>query len=198
MTIIAVNRNYPRTLMYADGDIVLRLMTPDDGEAVLAFAQKLAPHDLLFLRRDIGQPKVVAAWMEATRAGGIVTLLALRGATVVGCATIVRDALSWSSHVGELRVIVAASQRGKGLGQTLTQECFAIAVGLGVDKLMAQMTVDQRGAIDVFEGLGFRAEALLKEHVRDREGAKHDIVILSQDVARFQAQRAAYGVGQTD
>jgi L-amino acid N-acyltransferase YncA len=197
MTTTAVNRNYPRTLAYPDGDIVLRLMTPDDGEAVLAFAQKLAPHDLLFLRRDIGQPKVIAAWMEATRAGGIVTLLALRGATVLGCATIVRDALSWSRHVGELRVIVDASQRGKGLGQTLTQECFAIAVGLGVDKLMAQMTVDQRGAIDVFEGLGFRAEALLKEHVRDREGAKHDIVILSQDVARFQAQRVAYGVGET-
>ena len=85
--------------------------------------------------------------------------------------------------------------RGKGLGQMLTQECFAIALELGVEKLMAQMTVDQRGAIDVFEGLGFRAEALLQgPRARTATAQTHDIVILSHDVASFQAQRAAYGL----
>lgn len=81
-----------------------------------------------------------------------------------------------------------------GLGQTLTREVFAIALDMELEKLMAQMTVDQRGAINVFEGLGFRAEALLKDHVKDRDGKKHDIVILSHDVARFETQMAAYGV----
>ena len=187
-------RTYPRTIERPGGDVELRLMTPDDGAAVLAFAQKLSAHDLLFLRRDISQPKVVAAWTEATRAGRIVTVLATRGGAVLGCATIVRDELSWSRHVGELRVILEPASRGQGLGQTLTQECFALAIALGVEKLMAQMTVDQRGAIGVFEGLGFRAEALLHDHVKDRDGNTHDIVILSHDVARFQSQMAAYGL----
>ena len=187
-------RNYPRNVATAGGDVTLRLLTPADEAAVLAFAQKLSAHDLLFLRRDISQPKVVAAWMEATRLDRIHTVLALRGATVLGCATIVRDGLSWSRHVGELRVILEPSSRGQGLGQTLTQECFALAIDLGVEKLMAQMTVDQRGAIGVFEGLGFRAEALLHDHVKDRDGRTHDIVILSHDVARFQSQMAAYGM----
>jgi L-amino acid N-acyltransferase YncA len=187
-------RIYPRTIALAGGDAELRLMTPDDGDAVLAFAQKLSAHDLLFLRRDISQPKVVAAWIDATKLGRIHTVLATRGGTVLGCATIVRDELSWSKHVGELRVILEPKSRGQGLGQTLTQECFALAIELGVEKLMAQMTVDQRGAIGVFEGLGFRAEALLHDHVKDREGATHDIVILSHDVARFQSQMAAYGL----
>ena len=187
-------RTYPRTIERSGGDVELRLMTPDDGAAVLAFAQKLSAHDLLFLRRDISQPKVVAAWTEATRAGRIVTVLATRGGAVLGCATIVRDELSWSRHVGELRVILEPASRGQGLGQTLTQECFALAIELGVEKLMAQMTVDQRGAIGVFEGLGFRAEALLHDHVKDRDDNTHDIVILSHDVARFQSQMAAYGL----
>src|SRR4029077_20358705 len=104
------------------------------------------------------------------------------------------DDLSWSRHVGELRVIVEAAMRGQGLGQNLAQESFALALDLGLEKLMAQMTVDQRGAIGVFEGLGFRAEALLHNHVKDREGVTHDIVILSHDVARFQSQMAAYGL----
>lgn len=187
-------RIYPRTIAQPGGEVDLRLMTPDDGPAMLGFAQKLGAHDLLFLRRDISQPKVVAAWMEATRLGRIHTVLATRAGAVLGCATIVRDELSWSRHVGELRVILEPASRGQGLGQTLTQECFALAIELGVEKLMAQMTVDQRGAIGVFEGLGFRAEALLHDHVKDRDGVTHDIVILSHDVARFQAQMAAYGV----
>src|SRR5260221_179746 len=187
-------RIYPRTVACDSGDVALRLLTPGDEAAVLAFAQKLSAHDLLFLRRDISQPKVVSAWMEATRLGRIVTALALRGAQVLGCATIVRDELSWSRHVGEMRVILEPGSRGQGLGQQLTQECFALAIDLGVEKLMAQMTVDQRGAIGVFEGLGFRAEALLHDHVKDRDGRTHDIVILSHDVARFQSQMAAYGM----
>jgi L-amino acid N-acyltransferase YncA len=189
-----MTRTYPRTVPNPAGDVTLRLLAPDDEAAVLAFAQKLSAHDLLFLRRDISQPKVVAAWMEATRLGRIVTVLALRGAQVLGCATIVRDELSWSRHVGEMRVILEPGSRGQVLGQQLTQECFALAIDLGVEKLMAQMTVDQRGAIGVFEGLGFRAEALLHDHVKDRDGRTHDIVILSHDVARFQSQMAAYGM----
>ena len=192
----SMSRAYPRTMSCVGGDIEFRLLTEADGPAVLAFAQALPAHDLLFLRRDIGQPKVVAAWLEATRNGAIVTVLATRGGAVVGCATIVRDELSWSRHVGELRVIVAPDLRGVGLGQKLTQEGFAIALETGLEKLMAQMTVDQVGAIAVFEGLGFRAEALLHDHVKDRDGKTHDIVILSHGVAKFQAQQDAYGLNE--
>lgn len=192
---ITTQRPYPRRIDNASGAIELRLLVPEDGEAVLAFAQRLPTHDLLFLRRDIAQPKVIAAWMEATRNGGIVTVLGWRGDSVVACATIVRDALSWSRHVGEMRVIVDPALRGSGLGQVLTGECFAIAVELGIERLTANMTVDQRGAIELFEGLGFRPEALLKDQVKDREGRTHDIVILAQDVGRFLGQQAAYGLG---
>ncbi len=193
---INVNRPYPRSIDCEGGAVELRLMTPDDEASVLAFARRLSPHDLLFLRRDISQPKVVAAWMEATKGDTMLTLLSVRGGAVVGCATLVRDALSWSRHVGELRVIVEPALRGVGLGQKLTQECFAVALEIGVEKLVAQMTVDQRGAIAVFEGLGFRPEALLHDHVKDRDGKTHDIVVLSHDVAKFEAQLQAYGVSE--
>ncbi|MCY1380025.1 hypothetical protein D9M69_678050 [compost metagenome] len=56
------------------------------------------------------------------------------------------------------------------------------------------MTVDQRGAIAVFQALGFRPEALLTRHVKDREGKAHDLVVLSQDAAQVEAQMRAYGV----
>ena len=187
---------YPRTIHGEAGDLELRYMTAADEAAVLAFARALPDHDLLFLPRDIAQPKVLAAWIAQIERGLLTTLLASRSGTLVGCATIACEEFSWSAHVGEIRVVVAADVRGEGIGRLLIQETFRIALRLGLEKLIAQMTVDQRGAIAVFESMGFRGEALLRDHVKDRSGIKHDLVILSHDVARFQAQMEAYGASE--
>jgi RimJ/RimL family protein N-acetyltransferase len=56
------------------------------------------------------------------------------------------------------------------------------------------MTPDQTAAIAVFEEMGFTAEALLKDQVKDKNGIKHDIVTLSHDVQAFQSQMQAYGL----
>ncbi len=185
---------YPRNVTCGETEIELTLMSAADHAAVLSFAQQLPPHDLLFMRRDISQPKVLTAWINEIESGAITSLLARRNGEIVGCTGVVCDALSWSPHVGELRAVVAPSMRENGLGRVLIQESFLAALSLGLEKLVAHMTADQRGAISVFEGMGFRVEALLRDHVRDPNGVKHDIVILSHDVAKFQAQMEAYGL----
>ena len=50
------------------------------------------------------------------------------------------------------------------------------------------------GAIAIFEGLGFKAEALLRDHVKDKAGKNHDIVVLGHNVAQVRAQLEAYGL----
>jgi GNAT superfamily N-acetyltransferase len=187
-------RSYPRHIATDAGDIEFRLMAQADEAAVLDFAQKLPVHDLLFLPRNISEPKVLAAWIKEIERGAITSLLAVMAGRVVGCGTIVRDPLSWSPHVGEIRMVVSADVRGRGVGRALSQETFALALGAGLEKLMVQMTVDQVGAIAIFEGLGFRAEALLRDHVRDLAGQKHDIVVLGHNVAQVAAQMEAYGL----
>lgn len=198
MTITAVSdtfsRTYPRSVVTSEGNIVLRLMAADDAPAVLAFAQALPAHDLLFLPRDITQPKVMNAWVRAIARGDIDSLLAVRGDAVLACAAVIRDPHSWSSHVAELRVLAAPELRGSGMGHRLAREVCALAIERGAEKLVARMTVDQRSAIAVFQALGFRPEALLSKHVKDRQGVTHDLVVLSHDVARFEAQMRAYGM----
>jgi L-amino acid N-acyltransferase YncA len=187
-------RTYPRTYSLRDGDVTLRYMTPGDRELALAFARALPAHDLLFLRRDVTQPEIVDVWMNGIARNRIISLAAERDGKVLGYATIDRGELSWSPHVAELRVLVSSEARGHGLGRLLTQEAFVVALGLGIEKMVAHMTVDQKGAIAVFEGMGFRPEALLRNHVKDREGNKHDLLILSLDVETFLSQLDAYGV----
>ena len=169
-------------------------MSRADEPAVLAFTQKLPTHDLLFLPRNISQPKVLSAWINEIERGQINSLLAVKGGTVVGCGTLVRDPHSWSSHVGEIRMVVSQEVRGHGVGRALSQETFALALGAGLEKLSVQMTVDQQAAITLFESLGFKAEALLRDHVRDVNGKKHDIVVLGHNVAQVRAQMEAYGL----
>jgi RimJ/RimL family protein N-acetyltransferase len=187
-------RSYPRRVNTEAGEIEFRLMTRADEVAVLAFAKALPTHDLLFLPRNISQPKVLSAWINEIEAGDITSLLALKGGAVVGCGTLVKDSRSWSPHVGEIRMVVSLDMRGKGVGRALSQETFALALGAGLEKLSVQMTVDQRAAITLFESLGFKAEALLRDHVRDVDGRKHDIVVLGHNVAQVRAQMEAYGL----
>jgi RimJ/RimL family protein N-acetyltransferase len=187
-------RAYPRRVTTEAGEIEFRLMSPADEAAVLAFAQKLPVHDLLFLPRDISEPKVLTAWIKEIERGAITSVLAWKAGTVVGCGTLVRDPLSWSPHVGEIRSVVSSDVRGQGVGRALSQETFALALGSGLERLVVQMTVDQTGAIAIFEGLGFKAEALLRAHVKDKAGKSHDIVVLGHDVAQVRAQLEAYGL----
>ncbi|MBN9040634.1 MAG: GNAT family N-acetyltransferase [Rhizobiales bacterium 62-47] len=187
-------RSYPRRVATEAGEIEFRLMGAADEVAVLDFAQQLPVHDLLFLPRNISEPKVLQAWIKEIERGAIVSILAWKGNKVVGCGTLVRDPWSWSSHVGEIRMVISKNVRGLGVGRALTQETFALALSIGLEKLVAQMTVDQTGAIAIFEGLGFKAEALLRDHVRDLSGRKHDIVVLGHNVAQVRAQLEAYGV----
>jgi len=187
-------RSYPRRVRTDGGEIEFRHMTAADEAAVLAFAQKLPVHDLLFIPRNISKPKVLSAWIKEIERGGMTSLLAWKGDTVVGCGTIVRDLLSWSPHVGEIRMVVSRDVRGQGVGRALSQETFALALEAGLEKIIAQMTVDQTGAIALFESLGFKAEALLRDQVRDLAGNKHDIVVLGHDVGKVRAQLEAYGL----
>jgi RimJ/RimL family protein N-acetyltransferase len=174
---------YPKTVRLPDGgEIELRLPTTDDGPAVLAFARALAPNDLLFLRVDLTQEDVVRNWIANATQGHSTTLLAWAGTELVGYATVHRNPAPWTRRVGEIRVNVAASYRGRGLGRVLTGQIFDLAHELGLRKLLAQMTPDQHGAQAAFRRLGFVPEALLADYVEDRDGRTHDLVLMTYSV----------------
>ncbi|QNA84380.1 GNAT family N-acetyltransferase [Sphingomonas sp. So64.6b] len=174
----------------------IRRFAAADRDAMLAFAETLPEHDLLFLGRDLKHPRVVEAWIAAIEEGWIDSLVAEDGGKFVGTAALVRDPLGWSAHVGEIRLLVSPGKRGAGLGRDLLEAIYSIAMERGVEKLTAQMTPDQIGSVMLFESLGFRAEALLRDHVRDRAGNPHDLAILSHDIARVAAQHRAFGLDE--
>lgn len=178
-------RTYPWTTTIGDREITFRLMDKSDREAILAFAKSLPQEDLMFLRTDITKAKTVDTWISQLESGRSITLIAEEDGNILGYTTIHTNEALWTRHVGELRVLVGVDARGIGLGKRLTNEGFAIAKDLGLKKITAQMTTDQRGARQVFEHLGFRPEALLADHAMTQDGHTHDLLIMTYDVAGF-------------
>jgi len=156
---------------------------PADGYRLHAFARSLPEEDLQFLRVDITRMLVVMLWGQNIKAGSTVTVLAEKDRDVVGYASLHNDQVSWQRHLGELRIQIGPAYRGHGLGTALGREIFAIAPEMGIEKIVAHMTPNQKQAIALVRRNGFREEAVLRDFVIGRDGRKNDLVVMTCDVA---------------
>ncbi|HEY0321555.1 MAG TPA: GNAT family protein [Pyrinomonadaceae bacterium] len=175
-------RNYPWTTTLGDRRVTLRLMQAEDRDALLAFARLLPTDDLLFLSIDITEPEAVDGWMREIKAGRVVTVLAESDGRLVGHGTLTVNNLTWTRHLGEIQLLISPEFRGKGLGNLLADEVNTIARAKELQKVVARMASEQKGARQVFERLGFTVEALLADYVIDRRGRTHDLIVMSYDV----------------
>lgn len=175
-------RSYPWTANLKGTSVTLRLMTAEDGNQLLSFAQSLPENDLLFLSVDMTRPIAIEQWIRSIEKGRITTVLAEVDGKLIGHGTLRHDELVWTRHLGEMQLLINPDYRGRGIGNLLAQEVFAFAQERGLQKIIARMASEQRGALQVFERLGFRAEALLADYVIDRQDRTHDLIVMSYDV----------------
>ena len=177
-----MKRSYPWTTTIKDQQVTIRLMRPEDSQDLLAFARSLPEEDLTFLSVDITRPEVIERWARNIQAGRVKTVLAEAGGKLIGHGTLYLSELTWTRHLGEVQLMISPDRRGGGLGSLLANEVFALAQELGLQKMVARMAAEQKGAMQVFERLGFKAEALLADYVIDRQGRTHDLIVMSHDV----------------
>jgi L-amino acid N-acyltransferase YncA len=172
----------------AGRSVVLRPLAAEDLQPMIAFAAALSDDDVLFLERDISDPAEVEAWIKDTLEGRVVTLVAWEDDAVIGYATFNRGHVRWTNHVAELRLVVAQSARGIGIGRLLLELAFEMVLDLGVTKVMARMTPEQTGARKLFQRLGFAEEAVLRDHAIDANGLTHDLLVLCFHIAAHRGQ----------
>ena len=87
----------------------IRQLEAHDHDAVERFVARIPEGDRTFFKEDVEDPAVVAAWMEL----GAARWIAVDGDAVVGYVAVI-PLHGWSSHVGEIRVIVDPEHRGDG------------------------------------------------------------------------------------
>jgi RimJ/RimL family protein N-acetyltransferase len=180
-----IRRTYPWTEKIGGTKFTFRLMGPDDRDALLKLAHRLTEQDLTFLRMDITSPSVVDEWIRNIERGRTITVLAESGSELVGYGSLHHNELMWTSHLGELRVLVDSEHRGAGIGRILAGEIFHIARELNLDRVICQIPAHQTRVRQMLEELGFRAEALLPRWLKDRKGNLHDLLIVSHVMDDF-------------
>ena len=175
--------SYPREIKVGDNrTVALRLMEKSDRDRIVDFARALPPDDLLFLRRDITDPEVVDEWVQDIERGRTVTVLAEKDDELLAYGSLLLHETFWGRHMGEIRVLVRSDYRGLGLGLQLTSDVFAIAKDAGIEQMIARMTTEQERTRAILERLGFKQEAVLRGFVRDREGKRRDLLVMSTGV----------------
>jgi ribosomal protein S18 acetylase RimI-like enzyme len=164
---------------------------PEHCDALVRFFAGLPDGDLTFIKEDVTDPDTVRSWAEDPGAGG--RWVAVEGDEVTGYVT-VRPLPGWSDHVGEIRLVVAPSHRGSGLGRELARRALTEAVGAGLSKLVVEVVAEQGSALALFTELGFTGEALLTDHIRDRTGQLRDLMVLAHHVDRTWSGMDTVGV----
>jgi ribosomal protein S18 acetylase RimI-like enzyme len=170
----------------------IRRLEPDDQAAVTRFLERVPEGDRTFFKEDVDDPEVRATWVRP----GASRSLAVDGDTVLGYVAVV-PLQGWSSHVGEVRVIVDPDHRGRGIGRALARYAVLEALELGLTKMVVEVVADQEPTIAMFRSSGFDPEALLKDHVRDQAGELRDLLILAHSVEESYAAMTAAGIADT-
>lgn len=179
-------KEYPKLVRLKEGiEATVRLMTKKDRDKLLAFFTALPREERLFLKEDVTDPAVIDGWIRDLNYDKVLPLVAEVDDKIIAVASLHRNLYGWSKHVGEIRVVVAPDYQRKGLGAILAHELFSLAMRMGLEKIMAQMMDNQEGAYKAFKKLGFKKEAVLKDHVIDLQGNKHDLIIMTNNVTNL-------------
>lgn len=155
--------------------MIIREPAADDVKRLRAFFARVPDPDRGFID-DLEDPAVERRWLGDERG--------VRLAALADDGSFAALASAWpghgrSSHVGALRLIVDPAHRRRGVGRVLARRTLANALERGLTKLTVEVVAEQEGTIGMFLGLGFQPEALLRDQLRDADGALHDVVLLA-------------------
>lgn len=175
--------NYPKNIKLKNGKTVtIHPMEKTDSDALKLYFQNLRPEDTLFMRDDVSRPEVIDKMIRDLDYEYVVPLIAMYDKRIVGVSSIHRNRHSWDSHIGHIRVSALPEFQGTGLGYNLAREIFVVAQSMHIDIVIAEMPSIQESAINVFEKLGFHRAATFENHVKDKQGNYHDLVVMRVDV----------------
>lgn len=170
----------------------IRRLAAGDEVVLEAFLAALPPGDRTFIKEDVADPSTARAWIADSATPRAV---ATEADAILGLIAII-PGVGWSSHVGQLRLVVHPGHRRRRIGTMLTRWALLETVRMGLRKVVVEVVAEQEAAAAMFLGLGFEAEALLKDQIRDRDGNLRDILLLAHHVHQNWSGLTTLGLGR--
>ena len=175
---------YPKQVVLRDGTkVILRPMVREDRAKLQEFFADASEYDRRFLRDDVGNPDVIREWAEGLDYERILPILAEVEGKVIADATLHRRKYGLAKHVAKVRIVVGPEYRRKGLGTWLMLDLVNLAMGIGLEKMIAEFIAElETPAIKSAERLGFHRAAVLTDYFRDVDGKEYDLIIMAKSL----------------
>ncbi len=159
--------------------LLMRSLTQDDLDKLMAFYRSLPYEDRKYLRIDVTNRSSVEKRIKSVECGQSSRIIALVEDEIVAIGVLELADDDWRKNRGELRVAVSRKFQRKGLGMIMISELYMLAVQHKVEKVVAKMMRPQLAARKIFRKLGFREELFLPDYVRDQDNKEQDLVIMT-------------------
>jgi ribosomal protein S18 acetylase RimI-like enzyme len=169
----------------------VQAVAAEHEHSIREFFESVPPSDRTFFKEDITDLGLFGRWLSDTQN---LRFLAVEDQAVVGYLAII-PGIGRMRGVSELRVVISATQRRHGIGSMLARHGLRRVVAhQGTHKAVVEVPVPLQDGVAMFTALGFEPEALLRDHIEDIDGNRHDLWILSYFVAENMASLEALGV----
>jgi len=152
----------PKTVSLKDGTPVkLRPMVAADEADLIRLFAGATEKDLMFLRDNVTDPRVIRRWCENLDYARVLPLVAEVGDEIVAEGTLHRKPTGPYPDVAKYRVYVREDFRNRGLSLMMLSQMVDIARDLGIAKIVMEIFTDDTGLVAAAERHGFIREAVL-------------------------------------
>lgn len=179
---------YPKLVVLKDGTtVLLRPMVAEDEARLNAFFARIPERERWFRRENVSDPSVIRQWFEHMDYQRVLPMVAVRESDGMIVANLSLHRRPWGclSHVGHIRIMVDPAYRGQRLGTWMLLDLVKLAMGMGVEKLVAEFVSGvEDAALRGVQKLDFFKAAVLEDYVKDPKGEYHDLIIMVKNLHR--------------
>ncbi len=162
------------TVALKDGALVLlRLFSSGDKEALVSFYASLSSETLRWSLPPYDRARVERIISDLANT---IVLLALHDNRIVGHLQVYQYPFTRAKGIGELFVYLHQSFQNRGLGTLMMKMGIEEARKRRFHRLGLSVIADNKGAVKVYEKVGFLHEGLRREDYLGEDGRYHDVV----------------------
>lgn len=173
---------YPKEVVLKDGqEALIRLLERDDKLSLRQFYIDMPELDRWYMYYDVLDEGILRKWIEGIDTGMVHSIVALAEDRIIAHASLHLRGFGCTRHVGRIRVMVLPRFRHKRLGTWMLLDLIQLAMDKDLRDLRADFVIGaEDAAIEAAFKLDFFKKALLEDYVKDPEGNRHDLLIMTK------------------
>jgi RimJ/RimL family protein N-acetyltransferase len=155
--------------------VLLRPLLKDDRQALMDLFLPVPFEERRFMRHNVNDPEVVAAWVDNIDYEKVFPLVAIVGDRIVGNGTLHFNE-GPARHRCEIRIFLAKDFRERGLGNKLIQALIEHAKRRSMYIIEVQIVSDHVEMIKAMQKAGFQTICTFEDYYMLPDGALRDVL----------------------